>query len=173
MKLQRAAGALTAAAAALSLSACAPAVLLRAAPYAADPICGQILLALRGDRFSFPERPVTAQSTMAWGTEDAAIVLRCGVEPPAPTTDRCLGVTSSDGTEIDWINPENDSELIPSHADLEIGSWTFITYGRAPAVEIVVPAALQIEPADVLQGVSLAVSQAPAFSECVSLTEVG
>lgn len=157
----------------LGLGGCASSVLVQPGPYAPDPLCGEILLALRGDRFGFPERPVTAQATMAWGTDEAAIVVRCGVEPPGPTTDRCVGVISSDGTQIDWINPEVDSPLIPSHADLTVGSWTFITYGRIPAVEVTVPAALQLEPADVLQGLALAVQRSPAERECTALTDVG
>lgn len=164
--------ALTVALAAGSLAGCARAVQLEPGPYAPDPRCGEILLALRGDRFGLREVPVTAQSTMAWGTSEAAIVLRCGVEPPGPTTDRCIGVQSGDGTQVDWINPEADSPLIPSHADREFGNWTFITYGRVPAVEIMVPARLQLEPADVLQGVARAVSRAPADRHCVGATEI-
>nr|NLD39745.1 DUF3515 family protein [Actinomycetales bacterium] len=155
------------------LAGCSRPVLLDPGPAAPDPLCGDILLALRGQRFGFPEMGTTAQATMAWGDGTSAITLRCGVEPPPPTTDRCITVTGSDGTAIDWINPEPDSPLIPEHADSETGSWTFITYGRVPAVEIVVPAALQLEPADVLPGVATAVQRAPAGRECVGATDVG
>ncbi|MDO5495090.1 MAG: DUF3515 family protein [bacterium] len=164
-----------AAAALVSLAAlggCAGSVLLEPGPFAPDPVCGEILLQLRGDRFGLSEVSTDAQATMAWGDERNAVVVRCGVEPPPPTTDRCIEVTGSDGGRIDWINPEGDSPLIPRHADTEFGSWTFLTYGRTPAVEVVVPSALQLEPADVLQVVAPAVQRAPVERECVGATDV-
>ncbi|HHW83980.1 MAG TPA: DUF3515 family protein [Actinomycetales bacterium] len=169
---RRVVAAACAAALAATLTGCAQTVLLEPGPFAPDPICGDILLQLRGDKFGFQEMKTNAQATMAWGDGSNAIVVRCGVEPPPPTTDRCIGVTSSDGTQIDWINPEAGSDLVPRHADRDVGSWTFITYGREPAVELVVPSALQLEPADVLQGVALAVQRAPAYTQCVGATDV-
>lgn len=56
----------------------------------------------------------------AWG--DPAIVARCGVATPGPTTDSCLTVNG-----IDWVLTE-----------LTDGS-KFVTYGRAPALEVLVP----------------------------------
>jgi hypothetical protein len=70
---------------------------------------------------------------VAWGDPADPVVLRCGVEPPGPTTDRC--VNADDGeTSVDWINVPGDER--------EDGSWLFTTYGRAPAVEVVIPAAV-------------------------------
>ncbi|WP_411283207.1 DUF3515 family protein [Lapillicoccus sp.] len=56
----------------------------------------------------------------AWG--DPAIVARCGVATPGPTTDSCLSVNG-----IDWVLTE-----------LTDGS-KFVTYGRVPAIEVLVP----------------------------------
>lgn len=56
----------------------------------------------------------------AWG--DPAIIVRCGVESPGPTADDCVG---ADG--IDWV----------AHA-LSDGTM-FTTYGRSPAIEVLVP----------------------------------
>ena len=61
-----------------------------------------------------------ADSAAAWG--EPAIVARCGLAPPAPTADLCIHV---DG--VDWI----------SHR-LSDG-YAFTTYGRTPALEVLVP----------------------------------
>lgn len=155
----------------LALGACARTVLLEPAPWAADPVCGNVIVKVRGERFGFRELGVGAQGTIAWGDDAGEIVLRCGVDPPPPTTDRCVTIETSDGVAVDWINPEIDSEMIPPHADTETGSWTFITYGRVPAIEVTIPSSLQIEPADVLQGLASAVGSIPQERFCVGATD--
>lgn len=56
----------------------------------------------------------------AWG--DPAIVARCGLTPPGPTTDECVDI---DG--IDWVvRPLDDGQA-------------YTTYGRSPAIEVLVP----------------------------------
>lgn len=55
-----------------------------------------------------------------WG--DRSVVLRCGLEPPLPTTDLCVTV---DG--VDWVYREAASRE---------GHKVIITYGRDPAVEV-------------------------------------
>lgn len=108
---------------------------------------------------------------MAWGEVGAAVTLRCGVEPPPPTDDRCIGVVGGDGVQVDWINPEADSALQPETAEVEGGAWAFITYGRVPAIEVVVPASAGLEPASVLTAIGIAVSQAPADAACQNFTD--
>jgi hypothetical protein len=78
-----------------------------------------------------PKRDTTAQATTAWGDPEAPIVLRCGVEPPGPTTEHCQTVETPGGPSIDWVTVENED-----------GSWTLTTYGRTPAVELHVPASV-------------------------------
>lgn len=113
---------------ALVLTACAPAVPVTAAPDATDPVCASVVLALPPTLADGLDRVDTdAQATAAWGEPGAAVVLRCGVEPLGPTTDRCQSVTTPHGPTIDWVVVEDD------------GTWTFTTYGRVPAVELVVP----------------------------------
>lgn len=115
------------------LSACSNAVPVDVAPYAADPLCAEVVLALPRDLGGLPRLGTTSQATVAWGDPADPVVLRCGVEPPGPTTDRC--VNADDGeTSVDWINIPGDER--------EDGSWLFTTYGRVPAVEVVVPAAV-------------------------------
>jgi hypothetical protein len=72
------------------------------------------------------QRPVDTSSSSgsvhAWG--DPAVIVRCGVPAPGPSTDDCLGV---DG--IDWLaHPLSDGTR-------------FTTYGRSPAIEVLVPRA--------------------------------
>jgi len=112
----------------LGLAACAPTVPVTVAPYATDPVCASVVLSLPASLGTGLDRVDTdAQATAAWGEPRAAVVLRCGVEPLGPTTERCESVTTPHGPTVDWVVVEDD------------GDWTFTTYGRVPAVELVVP----------------------------------
>lgn len=63
----------------------------------------------------------------AWG--DPAIIARCGVSPPGPTTLDCIDVSG-----IDWVvEPLTDGVR-------------FTSYGRTPAIEVLVPGAYRPEP---------------------------
>lgn len=104
-------------------------VLAAAAPEASDPLCarvsgrwpdsvgGQPRVAVRDDP------PAVA----AWG--DPAIIARCGATSPGPTTDDCV---AADG--IDWVGRRVE------------GGMVFVSYGRAPAVEVLVPQRYAPEP---------------------------
>ena len=77
-----------------------------------------------------PRLGTDSQATAAWGEPADPVVLRCGVEPPAPTTEPCV-TAADDRAQVDWLA-----------AQAPDGSWTFTTYGRDPAVEVAVPAAV-------------------------------
>lgn len=155
----------------LLVSGCTRPVQVESAAYAADPVCGQVIAALPAELNGAGQSPTTAQSAVAWGTT-SPIVLRCGVEPPPPSDERCIAVTSPVGVEVDWLAPEGDSSLIPAHAQLDSGAWTFITYGRTPAIELVIPAESGVtEPLDILNSLALAVDLAPAVRYCVGATD--
>lgn len=129
---------LLATAGATLLSSCARDVALEPAPYASDPVCAQVLQATPGELGGATVRATTSQASRAWG--DPPITLRCGVELLAPTTDRCIAVTGADGTSVDWVVAENDDVVGSGEdADTERGRFSFTTYGRTPAVEVVVP----------------------------------
>lgn len=117
------------------LSACTAPVSVPVAPHAADPLCAEVVLALPRDLGDMPRLKTTSQATVAWGESTGAIVLRCGVEPPEPTTDQC--VDADDGSiSVDWV-------AVPGQADADGNApWTFTTYGRSPAVEVRVPASV-------------------------------
>lgn len=119
------------------LVGCASPVGVPAAPYAHDPVCAEVVLALPRELVGMPRLTTSSQATAAWGDRAHPVVLRCGVEPPPPTTDPC--VTADDGVvAVDWIAVEGEPG--PKGAD-----WTFTTYGRVPAVEVRVPAAVAAE----------------------------
>lgn len=64
-----------------------------------------------------------SNSVRAWGTSSSnAIIARCGVSMPGPTTDPCVNVSG-----IDWVQHELE------------GGYMFTTYGRNPSIEVLVP----------------------------------
>lgn len=116
-----------------TLAGCASPVGVDVAPHAADPLCAEVVLALPRELAGMARLTTSSQATAAWGDRDAPVVLRCGVEPPPPSTDPC--VSADDGSvAVDWLAVEGSSG--PDGA----ADWTFTTYGRDPAVEVQVPA---------------------------------
>jgi hypothetical protein len=87
-----------------------------------DPACTTMANDLPSRLLSH-QRVATSQTSpavAAWGRP--AIIWRCGVEPPGPTTQDCITVNG-----VDWIvQPLDDGT-------------GFVTYGRRPAVQVLVP----------------------------------
>lgn len=112
-------------------TACSTTIGVSPAPGAAEPECASVVLALPDALAEdLPRVSTNSQATAAWGTPGAAVTLRCGVEPPGPSA-QCQSVESANGTTVDWIVATDDE-----------GTWSFTTYGRDPAVEVVVPPAV-------------------------------
>ncbi|MDN4476753.1 DUF3515 family protein [Demequina sp. SYSU T00192] len=131
------------------LAGCASQYPVDAAPYAADPDCARVMLAVPDVLGGLDYRETTSQATAAWGDE-YPIVMRCGVEPPGPTTDECLAVESG-GTTVDWLILDEDD------------AWRTVSFGRSPAVELIVPKVrAQDAVGDLLAEVSRAVAKAPS-----------
>lgn len=109
---------------ATSTAGCQRAVPMEAAPYATDPLCSQVLASLTTttELAGLHRREVAAQSVAAWG--NPAVELRCGVEPPGPSTQGCIQVN-----DVDWAGPK----------DPQANDRRYITYGRTPALEVFVP----------------------------------
>jgi hypothetical protein len=63
----------------------------------------------------------------AWG--DPPVIARCGLPEPGPTTDQCLGVSG-----VDWVAHRLSDGV------------RFTTYGRSPAIEVLVPSDYSPEP---------------------------
>lgn len=108
-----------------TLAGCASPVTVAPAPHASDPVCAEVLLRSPQVLLGVERRPTTAQSSRAWG--DVPVVLRCGVEPPGPSPERCVRIEGAAGEAVDWLALEGSD------------AWVFVTYGRNPAVEVTVP----------------------------------
>lgn len=149
---------------ALGLGGCAAAVVVPPAPSAAAVGCAEVARTLPTEVAGMAVRTTTAQGAAAWGPAGAPeggsgeVVLRCGVDPPGPTTAGCTAAIYDGLPEVDWIT-EQDGE-----------GARFTTYGRVPAVQLVVPATLTRAdptlPQDILADVATAVATVPAQRRC-------
>jgi hypothetical protein len=120
-----------------ALAGCASAVPVDVATHATDPVCAEVVLDTPDTLGDGLKRLRTdAQATTAWGSSADPIVLRCGVEPLGPTTEHCVTVDTPGGPSTDWVAVASKGEDDPT------SDWTFTTYGRVPAVEVTVPAAV-------------------------------
>ncbi|MCB7137943.1 DUF3515 family protein [Cellulosimicrobium marinum] len=141
--------------------ACAPRIGVPVADDAANPLCASVLLSVPDQLADdLPKVGTTSQATAAWGEPGAAVTLRCGVEVPGPTTTACQSVGSTSGT-VDWLVVE-DGE----------GTWTFTTYGRDPAVQVVVPPAVSADHSTAfISDLAPAVLEVPQTSACVGVSD--
>jgi hypothetical protein len=148
--LTRASGAVAVLAAALVLAACSPVVDVTAAQDAANPACAPMMVALPDAIGDAVLRKTNSQATAAWG-DPSQVILRCGVNAPGPTTDRCVSVNG-----VDWVIKEGDA------------AWTLTTFGRVPATEILLTKDQEtVSSATVLADLSGAAAKIPATGNCV------
>ncbi|MBT8161496.1 MULTISPECIES: DUF3515 domain-containing protein [Arthrobacter] len=137
----------------LGLSACTPAVDVQAASDAANPACAPMMVALPDKVGDASLRQTNSQATAAWG-DPSVLILRCGVNIPGPTTDRCVTVN-----DVDWVIKEGDPV------------WTLTTYGREPATEILMDPN-KISSATVLADLAPAAAKIKAVRKCVGQPEL-
>lgn len=162
------------------LAGCSSAVTIQPAADAANPACAPVMLALPDTLGDAAIRTTTSQATAAWG-DPSAVVLRCGVASPGPTTDRCVSVNG-----VDWVikedGPSSDGATTrapqpsgePSGqtgGQQDSGTYTLTTFGRSPAVELLLDAG-RISSATVLASLSPAVSKIPATRHCVGQADL-
>jgi len=139
---------------ALLLSACSPTVTLTPAPDATSAACAEIIVRLPDTIEELPQRETDAQSTSAWGTP-AAVLLRCGVDVPGPSTLPCFTVKG-----IDWLRDDTDAP-----------TFVFTSYGRDPAVEVVIDSELT-SGTSALVAIANAVGSLPAERQCTAAEDV-
>lgn len=135
-RLAAAAGALALVA---GLAGCSTTIHLEAADDANSPACAEVSVLLP-DAVGELERVWTdAQATGAWG--DPTVVLRCGVEPPAPSTEVCTTIGG-----VDWLvlKQEDDRQRL-------------VTYGRDPAVEVMIRRGNEIDFRTVVESLSTSI----------------
>lgn len=135
------------------LSGCVPAVDVAPAKDAANPACAPMMLALPDAIGEARLRKTNSQATAAWG-DPSLVVLRCGVNVPGPTTDRCVTVNG-----IDWVIKEGDPV------------WTLTTFGREPATEILMDPD-KISSATVLADLAAPAGKIAATRNCRGLQDL-
>lgn len=138
----------------MALTGCAPTVSLEPAPDAANPGCAEVIVRLPDTVDNKPYRYTDAQGTGAWG-DPAAVLLRCGVPVPGPTTLPCVTVRG-----VDWIRDDADAPV-----------FVFTTYGRDPAVEVIVDSDAA-SGTNSLMNLANAVGVLPKATECVDPDDV-
>jgi hypothetical protein len=137
------------------LTGCASSVPLTPATDAANPECAEVITRLPESVASLVQRDTNAQGTSAWGTP-ADVLLYCGVDVPDPTAS--LSCVTVDG--IDWLRDPADDP-----------NFTFITYGRDPAIAVVVNSE-SVSGGTALTDLSAAISIIPAERACVTPDEI-
>jgi len=133
MRFRRTTALLAAASLAIGLAACSPTVSMSPAPeFANDPACADAIVRMPSAISSYALRQTDAQSTAAWG-QPTVVLFWCGVPVPVVSDLPCIEIEG-----ISWLREEVDA------------GFAFTTYGRDPAVRVVV------DPEAVGPGVALA-----------------
>ena len=139
---------------AVILAGCASTVSLDPAKNAASPDCASVVVRLPQTVADLPERETGAQGTGAWG-DPAAVLLRCGVPSPGPTTDQCVSVNG-----VDWVEDDSNAPR-----------YRFTTFGRTPAVEVILDYDT-VSGSTTLADLASAVSAIPAKNQCTDVSDV-
>ena len=103
------------------LSGCSAPVSLEPAADSNNVLCADVTVRLPDTVDGLSRRDTNAQSTGAWGNP-ARVILRCGL--PEVTVSKLTCVTEAG---IDWLVDDSQKP-----------SYRFITFGRNPAVEVIV-----------------------------------
>lgn len=144
----------TGAVAATLLAGCAGTVSLQAAADATDPACADVIVRLPDTVAGEERRTTDAQATGAWG-DPASVLLHCGVPPIGPTTLPCGNVNG-----VDWIVDNTNDP-----------TYVFTTYGRTPAVEVVLDYDA-VGGTSALDDLRQAVQSIPQTAQCLDAEDV-
>ena len=160
MNSRRTLAALAAAALAAVLAGCSPVVsMIPAAEFANDPGCAAATVRMPDAISSYELRQTDAQATAAWGNP-TVVLLYCGVPVPEVSDLPCVDIG-----DVFWLREEVPAGL------------AFTTYGRDPAIRVVVDVPEDVAEAPVAPGVVLdalanAVSYTPETGrECLSVED--
>ncbi|HMT89624.1 MAG TPA: DUF3515 family protein [Dermatophilaceae bacterium] len=115
---------------AVSLTACStPAVSVTLPDAATDPACAALVDRWPQEVSGLTSRPVSVSSPAARAWGDPAVIAICGYPAPAPSTAECVAV---DG--VDWVIQRRSDGV------------QFTSYGRSPAMDVLVPSRYSPEP---------------------------
>ncbi|MBS1674481.1 MAG: DUF3515 family protein [Actinobacteria bacterium] len=140
----------SAAAAVVMISGCAPTVALKSAGNANSPECAEVTVRMPDTIGTLTARTTDAQATAAWG-DPTAVVFACGLEAPAPTTKQCVTINA-----VDWIVDDSESPYL-----------RLTTYGREPAAQAYVDTT-RISADAALEALAPAVQKLPKKSACIA-----
>ena len=136
------------------LSGCSPIVALTPAPHANASACADVIVRLPQTVQNLPRRETNAQATGAWG-DPAQVLLRCGVTVPTVSDLPCVSVDDQD-----WLRDDTNAP-----------SYVFTSYGRTPAIAIVVDQS-KLTPGLVLSDLSSVVAfTKPNGRTCLSVED--
>ena len=144
------------------LGGCSTTVHLEPAEDADNPLCAEVSVGLQNvSNIADKDRRWTdAQATGAWGDpgEPSAIILRCGVAVPAPTSE--LQCVTLEG--VDWLVDASDTPFL-----------RLTTYGRDPAVQLYIDTKA-VSSNDVISTRTLvgAITAIPADGKCTAPDEL-
>ena len=136
------------------LSGCAGTIALQPAEAANDPACAEVMVRVPDVVAGLDRRSTNAQSTAAWG-DPAAVILRCGLPDGGPSVLPCFTVDN-----VDWLRDDANNP-----------NFTFVTYGRNPAVEVLIDSTA-VSGTAVLSDLSIAVGTLEPLRVCVDATDV-
>ncbi|HWH27276.1 MAG TPA: DUF3515 family protein [Pseudolysinimonas sp.] len=105
----------------IALTGCSQIIPMTAADDANNPGCAAVIVRLPDTVGDMPKRETDAQATAAWGNP-ASVLVRCGVEVPRASTLPCIELEG-----IFFLRDVSDKKF-----------WKFTTFGRDPALDIVV-----------------------------------
>ena len=136
------------------LSGCSPIVALTPAPQANASECADVIVRLPQTVQNLPRRETNAQATGAWG-DPAQVLLRCGVAVPTASDLPCVTVDGQD-----WLRDDANKP-----------SYVFTSYGRTPAIAVVVDQS-KLTPGLVLSDLSSVVAfTSPNGRKCLSVED--
>lgn len=133
-----------------ALAGCSTTVPVEAAPDANNPACADVSVLLP-DAIGDLERVWTdAQATGAWGAP--TVVLRCGVAVPAPSALVCQTIGG-----VDWLVLDQEEER-----------QRLVTYGRDPAVEVIIKRGSDVDFRSIVEKLSTSIQSGlqPATAKC-------
>ncbi len=139
---------------------CSTTVHMEPASDANNPLCAEVIVSLDNLRsLAGQDRLWTdAQGTAAWGSSGAAILLTCGLDKPAPTSE--LQCVTLEG--VDWLVDASETPKL-----------RLTTYGREPAVQLYVDTEV-VSSNDVIgtRGLVGAISSIPVDGKCTAPDEL-
>lgn len=136
----------------LGIAACGSTATVEPAENAADPVCAEVMLALPEAIGEFEQRDTDSQATAVWG-EPAHVVLRCGVPEPGPSTEHCV---TADG--VDWLAIEEGE------------NWRLTSYGRSPAIEVLIDVE-EVASSTVMVSLASAAERVEQTRECTTVEQ--